>query len=158
MNLMFSTQANGLSNLMMDSNNQGYLHVSFEPVCMSKKDLRSLKEGDLFFMKKSMPKVYIVEKNRVVGQAKLGMHNDSKAIIIEATEHMSKNRIKETKYINLWPKFSLLKREEFRVGNLISLGSDGDQNIILYHKSNKIATANMLKNETGYILELKEIL
>jgi len=109
-------------------------------------------------MKKSMPKVYIVEKNRVVGQAKLGMHNDSKAIIIEATEHMSKNRIKETKYINLWPKFSLLKREEFRVGNLISLGSDGDQNIILYHKSNKIATANMLKNETGYILELKEIL
>lgn len=154
---MFSTQASGLSDLILGIDNKEYLHVSFEPVCMNKKDLMSLKAGDLFFMKKSMPEVYIIEKNRVVGQAKLGVYNDSKAIIIEATEHMSKSSINETKYINLWPKFSFLKREEFRVGNLISLGLGGDDNIILYHKSNKIAVASMLGNERGYILELKEI-
>ena len=154
---MFSTQASGLSNLILDVNNKEYLHVSFEPVCMNKKDLKSLKAGDLFFMKKSMPEVYIIEKNRVIGQAKLGIYNDCKAIIIEATEHMSKSSTKETKYINLWPKFSFLKREDFRVGNLISLGSGGDDSIILYHKSNKIAMANMLRGKTGYVLELKEI-
>jgi len=153
---MFDTQASNLSKMILDGKSKDSLHISFEPMFARKKDIKKLKHGDLFFIKDSMPLVYIMHKNQIVGQARLGMHQESVAVIIEANEHMPKNRTKEKSQIKLWPKFALLKDEDFRVGNIVPLAHDGHTNIILYHKSNKIAIANLLQNKRGYVLEIKE--
>ena len=153
---MFDTQAGNLSKIILDDKNKESLHISFEPLSVSQKEIKNLKSGELFFVKDSMPLVYILRKNKIVGQARLGRYQDDIAVIIEANEHMPEKRKKEKRDIKLWPKFALLKDEDFTVGNIVPLAPDGYKNIILYHRSNKIAVANMLQNERGYILKIKE--
>jgi len=156
---MFSSQADNLSVLALEKSGSDLLHISFEPFWMKKKNLKSLAIGDTFLIQDNMPMVYVLDGTDIVGQARLGQHdNCGEMIVVEATEHMMKKSSQSDKLMKLWPKFAVIPKDKFVVGNMVELSNGGHTSVVLYGTDGRVGIASIHASSKGYILQIDEVL
>jgi len=156
---MFSSQADNLLILALEKGGRDLLHISFEPFWMKKKSLKRLAIGDAFLIHDDMPMVYVLDGTDIIGQARLGQHdNGGEMIVVEATEHMMQKSSQSDKLLKLWPKFAVIPKDKFVVGNMIELSSGGHNSVVLYGSNGRVGVASIHSSSKGYVLRIDEIL
>jgi len=152
---MYNTQSNSLHKALLKSKNPKLYFVSFEPMILKKGELKNLKEGELLFLGKRLPQLYVYRKGSVVGQVELGRSEACEAVIISAKERISNLGKTEPKYVPLECRIALLPKQEFVVGKLVRLPKGSLDHLLLFAKQEMVATARLMQNSEGYFLQIE---
>ncbi len=152
---MYNTQSNSLQMTLLKSQNPKLYFISFEPMMLKKSEAKNLKEGDLFFLGKKLPQLYVYRKGSVVGQVDLGRSEACEAVIISAKERISNLGKTEPKYFPLECRIALLPKREFVVGKLVRLPKGSLDHLLLFTKQELVAVARLMQNSEGYFLQIE---
>lgn len=152
---MYNSQSNSLHKALLKSKNPKLYFVSFEPMMLKKSEVKNLKKGELLFLGKELPQLYVYRKGSIVGQVDLGSTEACEAVIVSAKERISNLGKTEPKYLPLECRIALLPKQEFVVGRLVRLPKGSLDHLLLFAKQEMVAVARLMQNSEGYFLQIE---
>jgi len=142
---------------MLRSKNPKLNLIAFEPLMLKKSELKSLQPNSIIALGGKLPQIYIYRKGAVIGQASLGQIEGREVVIISAKERMTNLGKPESKYAVLECRIAILPKQEFVVGKLVPLPKSVVEHIQIFMKQTLIASAALLQNDEGYVLQINEV-